>query len=312
MNTRYVELLNYFPPDLRKILEKTFTAVGDSLYEIRIRCGKPLAIGTSGGVFCVLSDGMPSPAVGGAYIISERDLKLIFQAVCENSVYAFMDEIKQGFITVKGGHRVGFCGRTTTEKGKIENFREISSINIRVAHEVLGAANYIINEIVKPDGIVNTLLVSPPMGGKTTVLRDIARQISDKGTKTALIDERGELGALFRGMPQNDVGLQTDIIENAPKNDAIIMMLKTMSPQLIVADEIASKEDCDAIQQCFGTGVSVIATTHGSAVEDVVQRQNIKPLLGDAGFKQIILLKKEGCGINTKVFGTVAKVGCKC
>lgn len=308
MNTRYDEVLNYVPNHLKAILGHTFEIMGDSLQEIRIRSRMPLVISTAKGSFAVSPDGSISPAVGGAYIVSESDLKQIFQGVCENSVYAFMDDIRQGFITLKGGHRVGFAGRAVTSGGKVENFREISSLNIRIARAIQGAANYIIDSIVKPEGIVNTLIVSPPMGGKTTVLRDLARQISDQGTKTALIDDRGELAAMFKGVPQNDVGVQTDVIENAPKEQAVVMMLRSMSPQLIVTDEISTKADADAMMQCFGTGVSVIASTHGCCAEEVMLRENMRPVLGGIGFKQIIVLQKEGKGMNTKLLGKVTVI----
>ncbi len=312
MNTRYNEIQKILPAHFKEMFEKIIQSVGDTLLEIRVRCGKPLIVETSNGSFVITPDGTPSPATGGAYIVNERDLRLIFQAVCENSVYAFMDEIKQGFITVKGGHRVGFSGRAVLGGDKIENFREISSLNIRIAREVLGAANYIINDVLKPNGVVNTLIVSPPMGGKTTVLRDLTRQISDKGIKTSLIDERGEMASLSRGVPQCDVGVQTDIIENAPKADAVVMMLRTMSPQLIVTDEIATAKDTAALIQAFGTGVSVIASTHGASFDEVMQRESIKPLFGGIGFKQIIVLHKEGLGLNTRVYGSVTPIDEKC
>ncbi len=308
MNTRYGEILRVLPNYMKSMVEKTFEIMGDSLQEIRIRCGKPLVITATNGSFAISSEGSPSPAVGGAYMVSDSDLQLIFQAVCENSVYAFMDEIKQGFVTLKGGHRVGFVGRAVTDGKKIENFREISSINIRIAREVIGAANYIIDDVLKAQGVVNTLVVSPPLGGKTTVLRDLARQISDRGVKTALADDRGELAALFKGVPQNDVGVQTDVIENAPKADGVVMLLRTMSPQLIVTDEISTKSDAEAINQCFGTGVSVVASAHGSSAEEVMSRESLRPLFGGIGFRQIIVLHKEGTGLNTRILGRVTEI----
>ena len=305
MNKRVAEILNYMPEHLRRMLSKTFEITGDVLQEVRIRNRLPLIISTQNGNFAVLPDGKISPAVGGAYIVEPSDIQRIFRAVCENSVYAFSEDIRQGFVTIRGGHRIGITGRAVMESGKIENFREISSINIRVAREVIGSANYIIEDVAKPGGIVNTLLVAPPMGGKTTVLRDLARQISDMGIKTAIADERGEIAALFRGVPQNNVGVQTDVIENAPKAEAAIMLLRTMSPQLIVTDEISTKADAESLLQCFGTGVSVVASTHGSSAEEVMRREFLKPLLGGMGFKQIILLKKEGSGLNTGILGEV-------
>lgn len=305
MNKRTAEILNYLPENMRRMLCRTFEITGDTIYEIRIRNKLPLIIGTESGSFSVLPDGKISPAVGGAYIPDTADIQKIFRAVCENSVYAFSEDIRQGFVTIKGGHRVGITGRASVNGNRIETFKEISSLNIRIAKEVLGAANFIVDDVLKETGITNTLIVAPPMGGKTTVLRDLARQISDKGIKTAIADERGEIAALFRGVPQNNVGVQTDIIENAPKAEAALMLLRTMSPQLIITDEISGKADAEALLQCFGMGVSVVASTHGRNFEEVLNRESLKPLFGGAGFEQIIVLKKEGRGINSEIIGEV-------
>lgn len=308
MEKRLAEILNYLPDHIRQMLYKTFEITGDTVQEIRIRNRLPLIIGKQNGSFAVLPDGNISPAVGGAYIVEPSDIQKIFRAICENSVYAFSEEIRQGFITIRGGHRVGITGRAVTEGRIIETFRDISSMNIRIAKEIIGSANSIIDNVLRPNGITNTLIVAPPMGGKTTVLRDLARQISDKGIKTAIADERGEIAALFRGVPQNNVGVQTDIIENAPKAEAALMLLRTMSPQLIVTDEISTKTDADALSQCFGMGVSVVATTHGETAEEILRREFLKPLLGGAGFKQIIVLKKEGRGLGTEIIGKVRAI----
>lgn len=308
MNMRLAEVLNYVPKHLKTILTKTFTVTGESIQEIRIRSNLPLIIGTTSGSFAVLPDGSVSPAVGGAYIITDSDLRQIFQAVCENSVYAYLDDIKQGFITIKGGHRVGFSGRAVVIGGHVENFREISSLNIRIAREVIGAANEIIENVLDGNGVISTLIVSPPMGGKTTVLRDLTRQISNRGIKVSAADDRGELAALYHGIPQNDIGLQTDVMENAPKSEAVLMMLRSMSPQLIVTDEIASEADAAAVMQCFGTGVAVIGSAHGSSFEEIEHRGILQPLLGGIGFKKIILLQKDGSGLNTRILGNVMEV----
>ncbi len=308
MRTRDNEILRIFPNHLRLIMERVFEIIGEGLQEIRIRSGQPLIVSTANGSFSVNAEGNLSPTVSGAYIVNSCDLRMVFQAACENSVYAFMDEIKQGFITICGGHRIGFAGRAVTEGGKIENFREISSLNIRIAGEIIGAANNIIDDVLKPWGVVNTLLVSPPLGGKTTILRDLARQISDRGIKTGVADDRGEIAALFKGVPQNNVGIQTDVIENAPKGDGVVMLLRTMSPQLIVTDEISTEADAEALLRCFGTGVSVIASAHGSSAEEVMARKCLDSLFGGIGFRQIIVLQKEGYGVNTKIFGKVTEI----
>ncbi len=303
MNNRLKEILNYMPERLKRVLYKTFEQTGDIIQEIRIRNKSPLIINCLSGSFAVLPDGKISPAVGGAYIIDSSELNKIFCAICENSVYAYAEDIRQGFITIRGGHRVGITGRANVCDGKIESFKEISSLNIRIAREVIGSANEIIGDIIQNGRITNSLLVAPPMGGKTTVLRDLARQISDMGIKTALVDERGELASIYCGVPQNNVGLQTDVIENVPKAEGALMMLRTMSPQLIITDEISTAKDAQALIQCFGMGVSVIASTHGESINEVRNREYLAPILGNSGFKQIIMLSKEGRGLNTGIIG---------
>ncbi len=308
MNKRLEGVLSYVPETLKRIFSAVFLKVGDNIQEIRIRSGLPLVIVTSSGNFAVLPDGNLSPTVNGAYIASPDDVKRVFYAVCENSIYAFTDDIRQGFVTIRGGHRVGITGRATVANGKIESFREITSLNIRIAREVIGAADSIIDDVLKPSGILNTLIVSPPMGGKTTVLRDLTRQISDRGIKTAVVDERGEIASIFHGMPQNNVGIHTDVIENVSKAEGMTMLLRTMSPELIVTDEISTKSDAEAISRCFGTGVAVVATAHGSSVKEIMKRRPLQDVLGDMGFKQIILLKKEVMGLNIKILGEVTVI----
>ena len=308
MNKRLEEILSYMPDHLKRIFTGVFLKEGDNIQEIRIRSGLPLVVGTSKGNFAVLPDGKLSSEVNGAYITSPDDVKRVFYAVCENSIYAFTDDIRQGFVTIRGGHRVGVTGRASVVNGKIESFREITSLNIRIAREVIGAADSIIDYILKPSGILNTLIVSPPMGGKTTVLRDLTRQISDRGIKTAVVDERGELASIFHGVPQNNVGVHTDVIENVSKADGMTMLLRTMSPELIVTDEISTKRDAEAISRCFGTGVSVVATAHGNTAKEIMKRRPLQEVLGDMGFRQIILLKKEIVGANIKILGEVTVI----
>lgn len=303
MNLRINDVLLYLPEHIKKMMQNTVRLLGDNVQEIRFRAGRPLIIGSLSGNFAILPNGSLSPAVGGAYIVTSQDIKCIFQLVCENSVYAYLEDIKQGFITIKGGHRVGFTGKAILSDKKIENFKDINSINIRIAKQVIGAANSIFDEIFQNEKVVNTLIISPPLVGKTTILRDLTRQISNKGLKISVADERGEIAAMYRGVPQNDIGIQTDVIENASKIISIPMMLRTMSPQVIISDEISGNDDAQAIKQCFGTGVSVIASAHGNSLNDVKKRDFINQLLGNNGFKKVILLNSEGKGLNTKITG---------
>ena len=298
MNTRLYEILSYVPEDIRKILENTFRISGDSILEIRFRVNRPLIVSLLSGNFAVLPGGSLSPAVGGAYIVKTSDVRGIFQLICENSVYAYTEEIKQGFVTVRGGHRVGFTGRAICSEGNIINIKDISSVNFRVAKEIIGAANGLTEKIIMQNNVKNTLLVSPPMGGKTTVMRDLARQISNKGFKVGIIDERGEIAALYKGVPQNDVGLQTDVIDSAPKLEGAMILLRSMSPRVVVMDEICSFDDVLAAKQCFGTGVSVIASAHGTNADEILEKKLFFDVVGKGAFENIVCLNSEGSGLD--------------
>lgn len=290
--SRIHDVLPYLAGDVRCIFERLVGTENFRIEEIRLRAGAPLTIGIYGeGCFITAAGGLTNHEFD-AYRVSQREVRDTFMAICENSVYAYMDEIRQGFITLKGGHRVGICGKAVTEDGKIKTFRDVSSLNIRISNEVLGVADGIADSVINGTQISNTLIVSPPQTGKTTLLRDLTRQISNRGFKTGIADDRGELAALCNGIPQNDVGAQTDIIDNAPKNEAVLMLLRTMSPRVIVTDEIACEKDVDALRLAYGTGVSVIATAHGTDKEDVMGRKILKPLFEDGIFKQIIVLNR--------------------
>ena len=156
--------------------------------------------------------------------------------------------------------------------------------------------------------VKNTLIVSPPGVGKTTLLRDLTRLISHSGLKVSVIDERGEIGGVFRGIPQNDIGIQTDIIEDAPKNKAIPLMLRAMSPQVIVCDELSTKSDIDAIHKCFGAGVSVIASAHAGSFEEIRNNSHIQSVLGKGKFNQVIVLRRNSESIIRRVIGEIIEV----
>ncbi len=307
MKKRTREILSVMPDNLKFILGKAFEQLAE-IEEIRLRTGRPLIIGTAGGNFAVLSSGNISPAIGGAYIVNETDIKRIFSSICDNSVYAHTEEIKKGYITIRGGHRVGFSGKAVMSGNEVENIRDINSINIRIASQRLGMASEYISGILKNGQIVNTLVISPPCCGKTTLLRDLTRQISNSGIKVSVIDERGEIAAMYRGVPQNDVGVQTDVIEDAPKAKAIEIMLRSMSPQVILCDEIAAEEDVNALKKCFGAGVGVIASAHAGSYDEIKNRNLIKPVLGEDGFKQVIVLRRNNDSISKRVTGEVYEV----
>ena len=186
------------------------------------------------------------------YKITQNEILQIVERLCENSIYAYKKQLCEGYITIRGGHRVGISGTTVVENGEIINIKYITSLNFRIAREVLNCSNRIIGQVIdtKNQTIFNTLIVSPPGKGKTTILRDLIRKLSNgiteinfKGKTCGVVDERGEIAAMYRGIPQNDVGMRTDIIDNVSKAKGIKMLIRTMAPEIIACDEIGGIED---------------------------------------------------------------------
>ena len=302
------ELLSYLPASIAKRLENILTDEWIDVEEIRLRAEEPLAIGVFGESCFITDNGGITNYESDAYKVKSEEVGTAFGKICENSVYAHLEEIQKGYITLKGGHRVGICGKAVCECGKIKNFKEVSSLNFRVAHQVIGFADGIIDSIINGSSVSSTLIVAEPQMGKTTLLRDIARQVSNKGFKCGIADDRGELAAMFNGVPSNDVGAQTDVIDGAKKNDAIEMLIRTMSPNVLISDEIASESEVNAILLAAGTGVKVIASAHGSSVEEVLSKKSLKRLFCDKVFEQIILLKRDFLSPDSVIYTKVVKL----
>jgi len=208
------------------------------------------------------------------------------------------DEIRNGYITLPGGHRVGVTGQAVLDGGKVKTFKHISGLNFRIAREIPGCADKILPFIINKDGgIANTLIISPPKAGKTTILRDIVRQLSTpvvkkgfRGYRISLIDERSEIACCFEGVPQNDVGIKTDVLDGCPKAYGIMVMLRTMSPEIIAFDEIGKAEEVSAIKEAINSGVAVITTAHGKNLEDIKKRPTLRKLFQEGFFHRYIIL----------------------
>lgn len=228
------------------------------------------------------------------YIPSQREILGMLQTFCENSIYSYQSQICNGFITLAGGHRVGITGSIAMKDGQIINVTYVSSLNIRIAKEIIGASDKVLPEVIENNQINNTLIVSRPGCGKTTILRDLTRNISNMGYTVSLIDERGEISAMYKGVPQNDVGLRTDILENVSKSLGMKIAVRTMAPQVLVADEIGSKEDIDAINYGICSGVKGIFTAHGSNLNELNLNETLRKLYEEKIFNKIIFLEKMG------------------
>lgn len=301
------EVLKLLPLNLAEELREIFIN-NLAVQEIRIKANKPVIVNLSYKEIIL------------GFIPSIDDLKQILVRISNYSLYAYEEEIRQGYITIKGGHRIGIAGECVLNKGEIKTIRNISSLNIRICHEVKGCSNEVIKYITKNDSILNTLIVSPPKCGKTTILRDMARNISNgmplynlKGKKVSVIDERSEIASCFNGIPQLDIGIRTDILDNCFKKDGMIMAIRSLSPEIIICDEIGTYGEIEALNMAFNSGVNIIVTIHGYSIDDVYKRAVFKELLENSILDRIIVLSsRKGPGTIENIYSIEESGDVKC
>ena len=275
-----LNILEYFP---NKIVQAILNSINEkeieTLEEIRIRVSKPIILKVANKEIIV------------EYIVTTQDILEIVEKITENSMYSYQQQICSGYITLKGGHRVGISGNVVMEENKVINVNYIYSLNFRIARQIIGVAEKVVNEVMKNDEISNTLIISKPGAGKTTILRDLIRIISK--TKTVgVVDERGEIAAMYKNEPQNDLGIKVDILSNISKSLGIKMLVRSMAPDVIVADEIGTKEDIEAIKYAVTSGVKGIFTAHANNIEDIKKSPILKELLNLNLIEKIIILDK--------------------
>lgn len=252
----------------------------NKITEIRIRNNMPLILKLFSGDIVT------------RYIITNEDIIYVLEKLSNYSIYSVQNELNSGYITVRGGHRVGVCGTVVLNNNKIENIKNISSVNIRIAREVIGCSDNLFNEIYA-NGFKSTLVVSPPNCGKTTLIRDLVRNISDNNKNTiTVIDERSEIGAVYNGKMQMNLGIRTDIINKCTKSIGIQNAIRSMGPDVIILDEIGNKEDVEAIKHALTCGVKILATAHGQDIDEL-RLGEINTLLEMNIFKYLVFLKKD-------------------
>lgn len=238
------------------------------------------------------------------YKINLKDILEILLKISKNSIYAIQNDINNGFVVIKGGHRIGICGEVVIESGKIKNIKNINSLNIRVAKQIIGASDNVLKYMIENETIKNTLIISPPGCGKTTILRDAIRQLSNgvakynfKGKNVGLVDERGEIACVSNGIANLDVGERTDVISNCPKHLGIEMIVRSMGVSIIATDEIGNNLDIEAIRYAALSGVKMIFTMHGATIYDILRKNEIKKLFDENIFELAIFLSnKKGPG----------------
>lgn len=251
--------------------------------------GRPLFVSYDGGECFLRKQGEEQ------YLVTREDLKETMEHVSGYSLYAYEDEIRQGFLSVQGGHRVGVTGKVILDGNQIRGMKYISCINVRLAHQVLGCADPVMPYIQKNAWVAHTLIVSPPRCGKTTLLRDIIRQLSNgregiPGLTVGVVDERSELAGCYQGIPQNDLGPRTDILDGCPKVEGMQMLIRSMSPSVVAVDELGKEDDYKAVESVIHCGCKLIATAHGDSMEDVLEQPLFRKLWKDRVFQRYILL----------------------
>ena len=289
-----LDILKFFPRGIANEINKEISKIEELVQEIRIRVGSQIIVKTNKKDDIIIN-----------YFVTREDILEIMQVICNNSIYSYQNEIANGYITINGGHRVGITGDVVLENNKVINIKYISSLNFRIARQILDCSNNILKYVInlEENTIFHTLIVSPPGAGKTTILKELVRKISDgipeigfKGIDVSLIDERGEISAMYNGVPQNKIGIRTDVLENVSKPIGIKMAVRSMAPKVIVADEIGNYNDIEAINYAVCSGVKGIFTAHSLSYETMMLNKELNKLINMKIIERIIFLDSKTKG----------------
>lgn len=291
-------ILQLFPAESRGLWMRA-AENQERIQEIRLRVFRPVSVHMGGNELFLREDGSFTRCAQEGVRATPRELEGLLKHICRYSVYAYEEELRQGYITVDGGHRVGIAGQAVTaEGGMIRTVKNISFLNIRIAHEIKGAADPVLKEMYLNGRVKSTLIISPPGCGKTTLLRDLIRQISDgnaygSGRTVGVVDERSELAGCFLGVPQLDVGMRTDVMDACPKLCGMMMLLRSMSPQVLAIDELGNDAEFEVLKSAASCGCRILATVHGENWRDVERRFGVEKKVWRQLFDRCLLLERK-------------------
>ncbi|GHU60652.1 stage III sporulation protein AA [Clostridia bacterium] len=294
---RFESAASLLPANLRGAVFKLTAARKRLTEEFRLRAGRPFTLVFPEGERSISSSGILSDV--DPIIIEQGDITAALETATRGSVHSALENIRMGYVSLKDGHRLGICGTAVCRDGGIVTIKHPSSVSIRIARQIIGVSDRVFAQLLRSGGFENTLIVSPPGCGKTTLLRDMVRRLSLgssslslKGARVALADERGEVAAQHEGLCQLDVGPRTDVLDNCPKSSAVMLLLRAMSPEVIAVDEITAPEDVRALKNAVGCGARLLATIHGDGLADL----SALPIYGDISeiFRWIVTISKKG------------------
>lgn len=282
---RLEQVAHCLSPRIKIPIEKNKQLLAPKLREIRLRVNRPVFLDCGTQSYFLIQSGSLTPFYSDSLLCaSKSEIEETVQSICGYSVYSHQNELTNGFLTLRGGHRAGVCGTAVCHGGQLENIRDISTVCLRVSREYPGCADLLLRRYTSG----GMLICGEPCSGKTTLLRDLARQLSCR-LRVSLMDERGELAAVLNGEPQNDVGM-CDVYNGYRKATAMRQALRSMAPQVIICDEIGSPEDASAVAECQRSGVDVIATVHAGSAEELYHRRDLRRILLTGAFETLVFL----------------------